>query len=74
MGGTAPFKKLIAEMCSTGRYTPAHVILGSMRLPAVTTNYDHLYEMAVASSQSETGEAMEVLVLSPPRLRCLTHV
>ena len=35
------------------RYTPAHAILGAMRVPAVTTNYDPLYERAVDSAAAD---------------------
>lgn len=34
---------------SAGRYTPAHALLKSLRAPAVTTNYDTLYEAAAIS-------------------------
>jgi len=44
------FKGAIAEIINeSGRYTPAHVILKSLKAPAVTTNYDDLYEKAAES-------------------------
>ena len=48
-GGELPFKRMVAECVTTGRYTPAHAILASLRVPAVTTNYDDLYEDVVVS-------------------------
>lgn len=38
MGGATKFKQAVADCVQHGRYTPAHSIMGSMALPAVTTN------------------------------------
>ena len=44
----------VAPQVQAGRYTPTHAILGtlgdSQNVPAVTTNYDPLYEDAVRSA------------------------
>ena len=50
MGGRVEFKAAVADCVRHGRFTPAHAILGALKLPAVTTNYDSLYERAVAST------------------------
>ena len=60
-GKAPPFKTAVAACVKDGRYTPAHSILGSMRLPAVTTNYDTLYEAAVASSAMAEEERVQRL-------------
>jgi len=45
--GRKAFKEAVAEIVSkNGRFTPAHVLLHSLNIPAVTTNYDNLYEKA----------------------------
>ena len=56
MGGADAFKAAVADCCRYGRYTPAHSILGAMRLPAVTTNYDQLYEAAAESAATRETE------------------
>lgn len=56
MGDATRFKEAVAECVKHGRYTPAHSILGSMELPAVTTNYDPLYEKAVDSAAASDIE------------------
>ena len=44
------FKPGIAEIITeSSRYTPAHALLKTLKAPAVTTNYDDLYEAAAAS-------------------------
>jgi NAD-dependent SIR2 family protein deacetylase len=44
------FKPAIAEVITeSSRYTPAHALLKTLKAPAVTTNYDDLYEAAAAS-------------------------
>ena len=44
------FKPAIAEIVnSSSRYTPAHALLKSLKSPAITTNYDALYETAAKS-------------------------
>ena len=62
-GGRSPFVELVARVLDSGRYTPAHAILGAMKAPAVTTNYDHLFESAVASAHDDRGASEEVLRL-----------
>lgn len=43
----ADFKPAIAEILKgSSRYTPAHALLKALKSPAVTTNYDDLYEQA----------------------------
>eukprot|EP00574_Skeletonema_japonicum_P006793 CAMPEP_0201717054 /NCGR_PEP_ID=MMETSP0593-20130828/2895_1 /ASSEMBLY_ACC=CAM_ASM_000672 /TAXON_ID=267983 /ORGANISM="Skeletonema japonicum, Strain CCMP2506" /LENGTH=443 /DNA_ID=CAMNT_0048207019 /DNA_START=41 /DNA_END=1372 /DNA_ORIENTATION=- len=45
------FKPAIAELIAEASfYTPAHVLLKTLKAPAITTNYDDLYEAAAASS------------------------
>eukprot|EP00573_Skeletonema_grethae_P009645 CAMPEP_0201694616 /NCGR_PEP_ID=MMETSP0578-20130828/6805_1 /ASSEMBLY_ACC=CAM_ASM_000663 /TAXON_ID=267565 /ORGANISM="Skeletonema grethea, Strain CCMP 1804" /LENGTH=474 /DNA_ID=CAMNT_0048180311 /DNA_START=63 /DNA_END=1487 /DNA_ORIENTATION=- len=45
------FKPAIAELIAESSfYTPAHVLLKTLKAPAITTNYDDLYEAAAASS------------------------
>lgn len=61
MGSTAAFKQAVADSVKDGRYTPAHAIMGSMRLPAVTTNYDTLYENAVASATTDVANRVQRL-------------
>lgn len=44
------FKPAVAEVITeSSRYTPAHALLKTLKAPAVTTNYDDLYEAAAAS-------------------------
>jgi len=45
------FKEQVAECVGHGRFTPAHAIMASMRIPAITTNYDQLYELAAESCE-----------------------
>jgi hypothetical protein len=49
------FKEAVAQITGAGRYTPAHAMLLSMRIPAVTTNYDLLYENAGRSAGREVA-------------------
>jgi hypothetical protein len=45
------FKPAVAEcIMESARYTPGHALLTSLKVPAVTTNYDTLYEAAAASA------------------------
>ena len=54
MGDELLFKKAIAKVLSqSSRYTPAHVLLKSLQSPAVTTNYDDLYEKAAESGSDD---------------------
>ena len=62
MGGEQQFKAAVADCTKNGRYTPAHAILGSMRLPACTTNFDDVYEKAVESA-SDGVEVEKVMRL-----------
>ena len=48
-GSEHAFKKEVAKCVEVGRYTPAHAILSSLELAAITTNYDPLYENAARS-------------------------
>ena len=50
------FNSGVAECVAHGRYTPAHSIIGTLHLPAVTTNYDRLYEQAVESQARRAEE------------------
>jgi hypothetical protein len=68
MGDPAGFKQAIADMVKDGRYTPAHSIMGSMRLPAVTTNYDVLYENAVGSAANRDLDFVQRLPWDANRL------
>jgi len=44
------FKPSVADLVNDSyRYTPAHALLKTLRCPAVTTNYDALYEQAAQS-------------------------
>ena len=63
MGGREALNSLIQHVLNVGRYTPAHCLLGSMKVPAFTTNYDDLYEEAVGSGKDEHGDHEEVLRL-----------
>ena len=45
------FKPAVGEcIAETARYTPGHTILKSLKSPAITTNYDTLYESAAKSA------------------------
>lgn len=68
MGDRTKFKHAIAACVKHGRYTPAHSIMGSMHLPAVTTNYDTLYEDAVASAATNELERVQRLPWDANRL------
>lgn len=68
MGDRAKFKQAVAACVKHGRYTPAHSIMGSMHLPAVTTNYDTLYEDAVASAATNELERVQRLPWDASRL------
>ena len=63
VGGRPQLTSLIIKILDAGRYTPAHAMLGAMKLPAVTTNYDDLYEAAVASCVDDNANHEEVLRL-----------
>jgi len=62
---TSAFKQAIADITSRGKYTPAHAILGAMRLPACTTNYDSLLENAVASANPKHRRVMRLPWAAP---------
>ena len=63
MGGREALNALIQHVLRRGRYTPSHCLLGAMKVPAFTTNYDDLYEEAVGSGVDEHGDREEVLRL-----------
>jgi len=44
------FKTAVADCVHEGRYTPAHAMLAALQVPAVTTNYDVLFENAAEST------------------------
>lgn len=53
--GRKAFKQAVADIVSTnGRFTPAHVLLHQLLIPAITTNYDTLYELAGDSVNKRT--------------------
>jgi hypothetical protein len=68
MGDPAAFKQAVADCVKHGRYTPAHSIMGSMKLPCVTTNYDTLYEKAVGSAATVELERVQRLPWDASRL------
>lgn len=44
------FKPAVADIIKkSSRYTPGHAILKTLKKPAITTNYDNLYELAAES-------------------------
>lgn len=52
--GEESFKKAIAKVINqSSRYTPAHALLKSLESPAVTTNYDDLFEKAAESGSDD---------------------
>ena len=61
MGDEAKFKQTVADCTEHGRFTPCHALLGSMRLPAVTTNYDPFYEDAVGSAAKCDEDRVQTL-------------
>jgi len=49
MGGAA-LKTACADIVNKGFFTPAHSLLGALRVSAITTNYDSLFEKAQIDS------------------------
>ena len=50
IGGEKTFKEEVRRCVQRGRYTPAHAIAATLRMTAITTNYDDLYEDACQSA------------------------
>jgi hypothetical protein len=60
------FKQSIGEIVEEySRYTPCHVLLRSMKSPAVTTNYDSLYEMSALSCDEDEGDSGNIIHTLP---------
>jgi len=51
--GEQKFNQTVADIVNQGRYTPGHALLNMLHVPAITTNYDGLYENAAASCGEE---------------------